>query len=315
MTRDRFGEIKTKIKYSKLDDKNDNDKAWKFTMVLSVDEMMLRFFGRTCLKQYLPCKPDRYDLKLWGLCGTNGYIFNMDIYCGRNDTSIGINLAKCPLGSRVVLQMINPLLLGLSKRKLLPYHFYIDNYFTSPDLVVYLNKYGLRSTGTVRKDRVKEKHIFEKKEVSVLSRTVSFTPIQQMKRYSRTVKDKTEIGFPFAFSLYNKFVGGVDLRDFRCKKASPSKSSKKWTFKILLRIIEASITNALTLWNICNDHKSTHVTTKDLCKEVNRMYRPILNWVISNPTSMKLELERCVITRGVVNELLDFALTATRTIA
>lgn len=314
MTRDRFGEIKTKIKYSKLDDKNDNDKAWKvreilnlfkkniqqfgfFTTALSVDEMMVRFFGRTCLKQYLPCKPDRYGLKLWGLCGANGYIFNLDIYCGKNDTSIGINLSSCPLGSRVVLQMINPLLLGLSKRKLSDYHLYFDNYFTSPDLVVHLNKCGLRSTGTVRKDRVKEKHIFEKKaprgtfkvnhdtnsgmnfisvidskEVSVLSTAVGVTPIKPMKRYSRTAKDKTEIGFPFAFSLYNKFMGGVDLHDFRCKKASPSISSKKWTFKIFLRIIEASVTNALTLWNICNNDKTTHVTTKYLCKEISRVY-------------------------------------------
>ncbi|XP_058790066.1 piggyBac transposable element-derived protein 2-like [Phymastichus coffea] len=135
MTRDRFCEIKTKIKYSKPKDKNDHDKAWKvreilnlfktniqqfgfFMTALSVDGMMVRFFGRTCLKQYLPCKPDRYGLKLWGLCGANGYLFNMDICCGKNDTSIGINLASCPLGSRVVVQMINPFLLGISKRKL-----------------------------------------------------------------------------------------------------------------------------------------------------------------------------------------------------
>ena len=59
--------------------------------------------------------------------------------------------------------MVNPLLSGLSKRKLSDYHLYFDNYFTSPDLVFHLNKCGLRSMGTARKDRVKEKHIFEKK--------------------------------------------------------------------------------------------------------------------------------------------------------
>ncbi|XP_058793768.1 piggyBac transposable element-derived protein 2-like [Phymastichus coffea] len=232
MSRDRFCEIKTKIKYSKPKDKNDHDKAWKvreilnlfktniqqfgfFMTALSVDGMMVRFFGRTCLKRYLPCKPDRYGLKLWGLCGANGYLFNMDICCGKNDTSIGINLASCPLGSRVVVQMINPLLLGISKRKLLDYHLYFDNYFTSPDLIVHLGKYGLRSTGTVRKDRVKVKHTFEKKaprgtfkvdhdtnsgmnfitvidskEVSVLSTAVGVTRIKPIKRYSRTAKDR-----------------------------------------------------------------------------------------------------------------------------
>ena len=314
MSRDRFSEIKSKIKYSKPSDKNNADKAWKvrgilnllkkniqqfgfFSTALSVDEMMVRFFGRTCLKQYLPCKPDRYGLKLWGLCGANGYIFNLDIYCGKNDTSIGINLSKCPLGSRVVLQMINPLLLGLSKRKLSDYHIYFDNYFTSPDLVVHLDKCGLRSTGTVRKDRIKEKHVFEKKaprgslkvshdtnsnmnfisvidskEVSILSTAAGVTPIKPMKRYSRTARDKIEIGFPFAFCVYNKYMGGVDLHDFRCKKASPSISSKKWPFKIFLRIIEASVTNAITIWNICNKDKSSHMNTKYFCKEISRKY-------------------------------------------
>ncbi|XP_058807569.1 piggyBac transposable element-derived protein 3-like [Phymastichus coffea] len=213
---------------------------------------MVRFFGRTSLKQYLLCKPDRYGIKLWGLCAANGYLFNVDVYCGKNDTSIGIKLMACALGSRVVVQMINPLLNGLSIRKLSDYHIYFDNFFTSPDLLIHLNKYGLRSTGTVRKDRVKEKHEFEKKDprgsykvshdsnsgmnfisvidskqVSILSTAVGVTPITPVKRFSRTAQERVELGFPHAFSLYNKYMGGVDLHDFRCKKASPSISSKK----------------------------------------------------------------------------------------
>ncbi|XP_058810261.1 piggyBac transposable element-derived protein 2-like [Phymastichus coffea] len=229
MTRDRFSEIKSKIKYSKPTDKNDNDKAWKvrhilelfrtkikqfgyFSTALSIDEMMVRFF-------------DRYRIKLWALCGANGYIFNVDIYCGKNDTSIGINLSACPLGSRVVLQMVNPLLHSFSKRKLSDYHVYFDNYFTTPDLVVHLNKCGLRSTGTVRKDRVKQKHDFEKKaprgtnkasydrnsgmnlisvvdskEVSILSTAADVTPLEPMERYSRTAKKRSKLEFPCAFS-------------------------------------------------------------------------------------------------------------------
>lgn len=130
---------------------------------LSVNEMMVQFCGRTCLKQYLPSKPDRYRIKLWALCSPSGCIFNLDVYYGKSNTSIEINLYACLLGFRVVLQMVNPLLSSLSERKLSDYHLYFDNIFTSPDLVIHLHKYGLRSTGTVRKDRVKEKHIFEKK--------------------------------------------------------------------------------------------------------------------------------------------------------
>lgn len=243
-----------------------------FSTALSVDEMMVRFYGRTCLRQYLPSKPDPYGIKLWALCGANRYIFNVDIYCGKNDPSIGINLSSCPLGSRVVLQMVNPLLCSLSKKKLSDYHLYFDNYFTSPDLVIHLNKFGLQSTETVRKDRVKEKHVFEKKaprgsykvshernsgmnfisvidskEVSILSTAAGASPIKPVKRYSKTDHERKEIGFPFAFSLYNKYMGGVDVHDFRCKKVSPSIRSRKWTYAIFVRIIQMSIANAVIL--------------------------------------------------------------------
>lgn len=314
MSRTRFKEIKSKIKCSKSADKNNNDKAWRirqilnlfrrniqqfgfFSTALSVDEMMVRFFGRTCLKQYLPSKPDRYGIKLWALCGANGYLFNLDVYCGKNDPSIGINLASCALGSRVVLQMVNPLLNSLSKRKLSDYHLYFDNYFSSPDLLVHLKKCGLRSTGTVRKDRVSEKHIFEKKaprgsykvdhdrnsgmnyisvidskQVSILSTATSATPMKPVSRFSRTDNERVELSFPFAFALYNKFMGGVDCHDFRCKKASPSIHSRKWTWTIFLRIIESASANATIIWNICNGNCKNKMKTKSLCKEVSRHY-------------------------------------------
>uniref|UniRef100_A0ABD2WNQ5 PiggyBac transposable element-derived protein domain-containing protein n=1 Tax=Trichogramma kaykai TaxID=54128 RepID=A0ABD2WNQ5_9HYME len=83
MSRNKFCEIKSKIKFSKPDDKNDADGAWKV-----LDEMMVRFFGRSRLKQFVPSKPDRYGIKLWGLAAPNGYLFNLDVYCGRNDTSL-----------------------------------------------------------------------------------------------------------------------------------------------------------------------------------------------------------------------------------
>ncbi|XP_033220936.1 uncharacterized protein LOC117175336 [Belonocnema kinseyi] len=112
-----------------------------------------------------------------------------------------------------------------------------------PDLLIHLHKCGLRSTGTVRKDRVKEKHEFAKNDprgsykvshdrisamnfISVIdSKQVSILSIIPVKRFSRAAQERVELGFPRAFSLYNNYMGGVDLHDFRCKKASPSITS------------------------------------------------------------------------------------------
>ena len=64
-----------------------------FSTAFSVDEMMVRFFGCTCLNQYLPSKPDRYGIKVWALCSTSGYIFNLDVYCESSLTN-GISTSK-----------------------------------------------------------------------------------------------------------------------------------------------------------------------------------------------------------------------------
>jgi len=177
------------------------------------------------------------------------------------------------------------------------YHLYFDNYFTSPDLVVHLLKNGLRSTGTVRKDRVKNKHDFDKKAlrgeykvshelntgvnhisvidskpVAILSSATGVTPITSMQRYSKNEHKKVDRGFPHAFVLYNRFMGGVDLHDYRCNRIIPSIRSRKWTWVIFLRILQSSIVNATVLWNLCCQ-KGQEVSGKDVCMEVSKYYR------------------------------------------
>ncbi|XP_031778230.1 piggyBac transposable element-derived protein 3-like [Nasonia vitripennis] len=120
--------------------------------------------------------------------------------------------------------------MDVSKRKLCQYHLYIDNFFTSPDLLVHLMKNGLKATGTVRRNRIEIKHEFDKKAV----KAASVSPIKPLKRYSSDVRNKAEIRFPSAFVAYNKFMGGVDTHDFRCKKTVPKINSKKWTWSVFI---------------------------------------------------------------------------------
>eukprot|EP00731_Ephydatia_muelleri_P013738 Em0007g1048a len=52
-----------------------------------VDEAMIAFQGRWCLKQYLPKKPIKRGIKAWCLAdSSNGYIQKFEVYTGRNDT-------------------------------------------------------------------------------------------------------------------------------------------------------------------------------------------------------------------------------------
>lgn len=317
MSRDKFECIKSNIKYWTTTDQNardPNDKAWRvrtiidlfrkniqqfgmFSTALSVDEMMVRFFGRTTLKQYIPNKPDKFGLKFWALCSSDGYLFDLDIYCGKNAKEGEGKLSSCALGSRVVLQMVSNLLLVTNIRKLDQYHLYMDNYFTSPDLFVHLKRIGLKATGTLRKNRIKEQHkidkksprgshqvhhdensglnyisVLDSKQVSLLSTGAGVTPKSTVKRYSAKAHDQVEVKFPLAFSIYNKFMGGVDLHDFRCKKVAHCIKSKKWTWSVFTRLLQSSLVNATVLWNICQGKTRDKMTTRDLCIAVSKIY-------------------------------------------
>lgn len=81
MSRNKFELIKSKLKYSKKSDKDDSDKIWRvhkildifkrnimkfgiFSTAISVDEMMIRYFGRCVLKQFIKGKPIRFGIKM-----------------------------------------------------------------------------------------------------------------------------------------------------------------------------------------------------------------------------------------------------------
>jgi len=106
-----------------------------FETANAVDEMMVKFYGRLQIKQFIRNKPIRFGIKLWVLCGKDGYLFDCDIYCGKNVNDE--KLSKCALGSRVILNMLKGLLMTTVRRKLVDYHLYCDNFFTSPDLFVH----------------------------------------------------------------------------------------------------------------------------------------------------------------------------------
>lgn len=76
---------------------------------------------------------------------------------------------------------------------------------------------------------------------------------------------------PAAFSLYNKYMGGVDTHDQYCSKLLPTFRSKKWTWSMLMRIIQSSITNAVIIFNHARqDNKKS--SAKDFAMSISDSY-------------------------------------------
>lgn len=72
---------------------------------IAVDESMIKFKGRSYLKQYMPKKPIKRGYKVWVLADQTGYCWNFDIYTGKTGNDTEKNL-----GSKVVKMLAAPLI-------------------------------------------------------------------------------------------------------------------------------------------------------------------------------------------------------------
>lgn len=86
---------------------------------IAIDESMIKFKGRCGLKQYMPKKPIKRGFKVWALVGSEGYLYNFDIYTRKSK-----NYVEHSLGEKVVLRLTE----GLEQKK---HCLYFDHFFNS----------------------------------------------------------------------------------------------------------------------------------------------------------------------------------------
>ena len=64
---------------------------------VAVDEAMIKFTGRSTLKQFVPMKPVKRGIKVWALADShNGYFHKFQVYAGKEGSG------EKQLGQRVV---------------------------------------------------------------------------------------------------------------------------------------------------------------------------------------------------------------------
>ena len=108
---------------------------------VAVDEAMIKFTGRSTLKQYMPLKPVKRGIKVWALADShNGYFHKFQVYTGKEGSG------EKQLGQRVVKDLTQHL-------KGRNHHVFFDNFFTSEQLLSDLAEDNIFACGTARKDR------------------------------------------------------------------------------------------------------------------------------------------------------------------
>ena len=73
---------------------------------LSIDESMVPYRGLHSAKQYIKGKPVKFGYKLWMLCSSDGYPYNFEIYCGKNESRT--NLLRTHVVEKILSPVTNP---------------------------------------------------------------------------------------------------------------------------------------------------------------------------------------------------------------
>ena len=227
----------------------------------SVDESMIKFKGRSSLKQYMPQKPIKRGYKCWVRADDSGYVCEFQVYTGKSKNS------EKELGPRVVKDLTREL---VGKN----HHVYFDNYFTSVNLKVELKNDKIFACGTVRKKRkrlpkseIPDKKMkrgdyeyktsntgirwikwMDKKSVLFLSNYHDPCETTMVKRRQKD-GSLLNITSPVMCSDYNKYMGYVDKSDHLVSTYKIDRKSKKWWHRIFWHFVDVTIINSFIIYN------------------------------------------------------------------
>ncbi|KAK0057933.1 PiggyBac transposable element-derived protein 3 [Biomphalaria pfeifferi] len=150
---DRFGKVRTMLTML--------NERWMLyrpqNKELSIDELMIPYFGRHGAKQHIHGKPIRFGFKMWALTTSTAYLIQAVPYQG---ASTGKTIPELGMGGSVVMDLISEL------PRSTKYNLYFDNLFTSLSLMDRLTKEGFDATGTLRSSRTEKAPIIDQKVMS-----------------------------------------------------------------------------------------------------------------------------------------------------
>ena len=236
---------------------------------ICVDESLLLFKGRIHFRRYIPSKRARYGILSYCLCESDtGYTWNIEIAAGREDNlrmleNVPEDTRNFTFSEKIVLVLIQDLLNQ-------GYHLYVDNFFTSVRLAMFLFTQKTLVTGTIRSCRgvpeilktkeVKPKSVAfcRRKEVlcvkSVDRKSSGLKTLYMVdtankaatEERTRTLRGgiREEVKKSLSVLSYNKGMGGVDQRDGSLHQYNCPRKSFKWFTKVSMHLFHVLVRNS-----------------------------------------------------------------------
>ena len=247
-----------------------------------VDEQMIRFRGRSHMKQYMPNKPTKYGYKVYARCSKSGIIHDFHIQ--------GENWIK-PVDS---IGFTGDIVLHLCKS--LPsnecFVLYCDRFYTSLPLIRMLKARNVFTVGTVNGNRLKQCHFktdkemergetdmlvdansgvcaikwMDKRSVTLASNFAAVEPVDTCRRYDKKSKSHIDIRRPAVVKVYNANMGGVDIHDMLKSLYEIDHKSKKSYMRIVYFLLSVSLVNG---WLLMKRHsKKLNLSEREIPKLV-----------------------------------------------
>ena len=255
------------------------DRLFEPAQQLSLDETLIRSFGRISFKVRIISKSARYGIKRYVLTDAiTAYVIKVIIYTGKYTYQESDNQKE-----KKTVQIVKQLC-----RKLEGTHrtIYIDRFYTSIDLVKELRRMDLYVTGTVMKNRIPKeltvtksskmykemgrgdfkRHRFvylngEEEEEMGLVCWKDWDVVYWLSNNTDTVgtdtcKRRSKDGLltltrPTMIAEYNKYMGGVDLADMRRLHCNSTiMGQNRWWLKLFFYLLDVGTSNALVLYKL-----------------------------------------------------------------
>lgn len=235
---------------------------------LVIDESLLLFKGRLRFKQYIPKKRSRFGIKIFVLCDVqSNYILDYIVYTGAATETESGNADWGKSGDVVVSLLLPYLNKG--------HTIYLDNWYSSPELFLWLHEKCTNAVGTVRKnrkhlpplpDKLKKGEIqfkscgtllalkwMDNKEVWMLSTVNGPEFVETEKKDHKTGQNKLK---PSCVVNYNKSMGAVDKADMMLSSVQCIRKTMKWYKKVFFHLTDLCVLNAKAIYEIKKEQKT-----------------------------------------------------------
>ena len=300
MARDRFFHILRFLHFENNDtppnhDDPDYDRLWKIRKIfdilnnkfcelynpteqLAVDEVIVLYKGRVVFRQYIPKKHKRFGIKIYKLCDSLGYTYDMSVYLGKQKQYA---TAEITATHGTVLQLIR-------RVEGLGHKIFMDNYFTSPALFDDLFQRKINACGTVRHDRRGMPRDIAPKSLKMKRGDIA-TRVRGTLRAIRW-KDRRDVYIltnmhappvegnftqesgqairPRVVEDYSAYMGFVDKSDRMVTSYGIARRTWKWTKKLFFHLTDMTILNAFLIHKSCGGKMTHKVFRETLVREL-----------------------------------------------